>query len=177
VAERGGRVNDGGGVALAPLRETLALAVEVPQQDGHAHGHRAHDEAAAEPGLGGIECSREVALQDQDRSATLPQRLELGRVGDEDEAVGTRFRGWATVRRDGCEVAPQKGEDVGMPALDDLRVEHGIPLREGAVRATLRRGAQAAAVAPDAPMAWVTGSASVTRAVTNPLKSSHAWLT
>ena len=125
---RGCRVHDGRRMTHAPLRESLALAVEVLEQHRHAHRHGRHREAAADRWLVRGELTGDVTLDDEDRGAALPDGLELRRIGDEDETPGTGVGRDVAARRLGFEVALQVGADVGMPGLDGVGLEHGTSL-------------------------------------------------
>ena len=152
-ADRGRLVHDGGRVPLAPLREALALAVEMPQQQGHAHRDVLDREAAAEGAASGsASWSSRSRLHDQDRGPAFAGRGELRSVADEDEAGRPGRARHVALRGGGVEIAVQVREDVGVLGLDGLCAEHRASSSGGHVREARRR------------------------AVTLPSKSSHWWL-
>ncbi len=126
-ADRGGRVDDGRGVTLAPLGEALALAVEMLEQHRHAHRHGLDREAAAKGGLHGDQLIGNVALHDEDGGPAFTRGRELRLVADEDEAVGTGVARHVAVGGSCVQVAVQVREDVPMAALDRVCIEHGDP--------------------------------------------------
>ncbi len=125
-AERGGLMHDGGRVALAPLGKAFALAVEVLEQQRHSHRHVLDRKAAAEGGLDDGDLVGDVALHDEDRGPAFARGGQLRHVADEDEAVGTRAARHVAVRGSCVEIAVQVREDVRMPALDRVCIEHGV---------------------------------------------------
>ena len=126
-ANRGGRVDDGRGVAFAPLGEALAFAVEVLEQYRHAHRHGLDGKGAAE---GGVRCDQligDVALHDENGGPAFARGGELRLIADEDEAVRTGIARHVAVGGSRVQVAVQVREDVPMAALDRVCIEHGNP--------------------------------------------------
>src|ERR1700687_3275874 len=93
-----GWVHQGGGVAIAPLRETLWLAVEIGQQYGHAHRDRRHGEGAAERIAIAEHLLRYAALLAEDGRSCPRGSRELRSVGCIDEARAGGIVGVAAVR-------------------------------------------------------------------------------
>ena len=115
-------------MTLAPLREALALAVEVLQQHRHAHRHGRHREAAAERGLIRGELTGDVTLDDENCGAALPGGISCAALVTKTRLVGTGVRRDVAARGFGFEVALQVSADVGVPGLDGIGFEHGTSL-------------------------------------------------
>ena len=122
-------MHDRGGVTLAPLGEAFALAIEVLEQYRHAHRHGLHREAAAKCGFRRRELIDDVALHDEDGCTVLARGCELRLVADEDEAAGTCASRHVAVGCNRVQVAVQVREDVAMPALDRVCIEHEVPFQ------------------------------------------------
>jgi hypothetical protein len=164
--ESGCGVHDGRRVSFAPLREALALAVEVPEQPRHTHGHGRDGEAATERGFPRGELIRERSLHDENRGAALARIRQLGRITGEDEAVTVRVVWYATVRCDGVVIPLEVLAHVRMLALNSFGAKHGTSSVVGTGTQRSHAGGWAG---------YATAAVNATRAVTLPLKSSHAW--
>jgi hypothetical protein len=120
LADGGVAMHDRRRMKLAPLRESPGLAVEVPQENRHAHGNVFHRKAAALGVLDGANTIRHIHLDDENGGFVASRLGQLRSISDVHQALPQGlFRNVAMRGRD-FQITLKKCKDIGVVILDGL---------------------------------------------------------
>jgi hypothetical protein len=111
-------------MALSPLREAIALCIEIFEQSRHAHSYAGNREAAGIALVGGVEGSVHLPADDQYRRPMQQRFSRLFRSARIHQASAQRFFRSLAMPGRYLQIAPEKSEHVGMMILDRLTSEH-----------------------------------------------------